>query len=432
MRKILTFFLLVFLLGNFSQVCGEETIMLRETKEAPVIDGQIEKLWGKPAIPYLITCIPNSKAGETPDNKTKVYLLYDEAYLYLAFACAEEEMEGLVTSRCKERDGSWGDDGIEIFLDPGRTKRSFYQIMINADGIIADIKYPSPGQGNKKWDSNILVKTRKGKKGWTAEVKIPWADFAADNDITGIWGINLNRWEPRKRTGQSWASMIGGFHQLDKFKVVKFNLNPENYCYRLSNFTFGALSFGDNILTAKIKNIGKKRSKVVAEIRWQISEGKLNSRLKHYLLKPGEIKKLSLNYPLKQKGEKGKIIFRLLNPKDKFCHLEEVKYFTIPSSLLTLKIEKVYYLSDSRSDLEVKINLGENTRKKSLLLITPPGAKEETFRKKIPSPSNELTVPIDISKLGVGEHKILVELFDIEKNLLESKEITFKCLKNPF
>ena len=103
MRKFLTLFVLVFLSGGpFPLAQGTEIITIRKTKEAPVIDGQIEKLWGKPAIPYLTICIPNSKAGETPDNKTRVYLLYDEAYLYLAFACADDDIKGLVTDRTEE------------------------------------------------------------------------------------------------------------------------------------------------------------------------------------------------------------------------------------------------------------------------------------------------------------------------------------------
>lgn len=130
MRIFLTLLVTVFLLAAFSLAEGG-TITARKTEEAPVIDGRIEELWGEPVIPYLTISLPHSKAGEVPDNKTRVYILYDEAYLYLAFACEEEDREGLVTDKM-ERDGPWGDDGLEIFLDPGRTKHSYYQVFFNA------------------------------------------------------------------------------------------------------------------------------------------------------------------------------------------------------------------------------------------------------------------------------------------------------------
>lgn len=434
MKNMLLFLAILFLTG--SQIKGGETIIPRKTTTPPVIDGTIESLWGKPSIPDFITVLPTAEAGRIPENRTRGYLLYDESFLYLAFECDEHNMQGLVTDRMKGRDGSWGDDGLEIFLDPGRSGYAYYQIMINADGIVSDWEWRSIDTGvpseTKNWDSNVLVKTAKGNNGWTCELRIPWAEFAGNYDVTGPWGMNVARWEPRKSLGQSWAPLIGGFHQPARFQELKFGLDLQDYSYRISNFSFGALSFGNNRLICKVKNEGKEKSVVEAKIAWQISEGALRSTTNQYDLSPGETKEVSLNYKLEEKGRPGKAIFSLLNPKNGFIHLQKVRYFTIPSALLNLKMDQVYYLSDSKADLKVTINLGDADREKSHLAITVFSGGAQIFCKEIYSPTPQLTIPIAISKLGPGEYKTSVEFMDFQKHLLESKNIVFKRVENPF
>ncbi|MFA6101096.1 MAG: sugar-binding protein [Victivallaceae bacterium] len=378
--------------------------------------------------------LPLSETGKTLENKTAVYMFYDDVSLYLVFDCEDSEPDKLVSGAMKRRDGEWGDDGIEIFLDPGLTGKSYYHFLVNAKGLLSDNYYSSVQNRNTEWDSNAEVKSRVEKKGWITEVKIPWANIAADTVLPALWGVNLGRWEPKKNIVQTWASLSNrNFHQPEQFKKVQFKLDPAGYCCQIVNFSFGAMALGNNILTAGIKNNSSEKLDLIAEVIWAFN-GLLKSENTHFSINPEETKNISLPYRIEHKGKNGKIIFNVINLKNNFLCLQKVKYFAVDDSIIKLKIDPVCYMSDNQLILGTMINLGDSDRNKATLTVKllSPALDREIFKESIISPARITDIPLKIVELPPGLYLISAELFNEQKQLIESKTVEIKRINNPF
>jgi hypothetical protein len=120
-----------------------------------------------------------------PPLETRVKLLWDDDYLYVA---AELE-EPHVWSALTERDATiYQDDDFEIFIDPDGDTHQYYEIEINALGTIWDLflvkPYRDGGRAISAWDIRNLRSAvdvdgsvndpSDRDDGWTVEFAIPW------------------------------------------------------------------------------------------------------------------------------------------------------------------------------------------------------------------------------------------------------------------
>ena len=160
------------------------------------IDGEMEQIWSQATriedfvkLTYATADVP------TPaEDKTIVYVLKDSEHLYLFFDCFTKDMGKLkatISGEKKDIKEIWREDGIEIFIDPGPGYMTFYQLMINANGALTDMKVDITGEkrDDLDWNSNAEVRTKKLKDRWTAEIKIPLKALGGQE----ILGINFCR-----------------------------------------------------------------------------------------------------------------------------------------------------------------------------------------------------------------------------------------------
>ena len=140
--------------------------------------------------------------GPLPTQQTEVRLAYDDANLYVAFRCIEDQMDMLKCDQTK-RDASLNkDDSVSIMLDPGNTHRSYFHISANAAGVQSDSK------GKAKWDGVWLVDTTKEKEAWTALFTIPFKTLGLDAPKVGkYWGVQLTRQDMPSLERSCWATV---------------------------------------------------------------------------------------------------------------------------------------------------------------------------------------------------------------------------------
>ncbi len=173
---------------------------------------------------------------ETPSQRTRVKMLWDEKYLYIAADLAESDLWATLT---KHDEIVFQDNDFEVFIDPDGDTREYYEIEVNAIGTIFDLYLPVPyragAKANHNWTAEgmrvaihldgTLNDSRDTDKGWQVEMAIPWTTFApvapANGGATfqrasrppGIgdsWRINFSRvqWTLEKR-GDSYAKVMG-------------------------------------------------------------------------------------------------------------------------------------------------------------------------------------------------------------------------------
>lgn len=183
------------------------------TNTPPVIDGVVEdEVWEKAVWSDVFRDIEGDLKPD-PYYATRVRMLWDKDYLYIAAALQDKHIWANLT----ERDQIvFFDNDFEVFLDPDNTAHRYFEYEINALNTIFDLFLPKPYRAGSgaliPWDSNRLkhaVKVRgtlnnpnDEDSGWTVEMAIPFADVTVGNNPHipkdgEIWRINFSRvqWE---------------------------------------------------------------------------------------------------------------------------------------------------------------------------------------------------------------------------------------------
>ena len=124
-----------------------------------------------------------------PRYETRMKMLWDDAYLYVAARMEEPHVWGVLA----ERDAVvWHDNDFEIFIDPDGDRRAYYEVEVNALGTIFDLflvrTYDDGGPAVHGWDflgmrhavhvDGTLNDPSDTDAGWSVEFALPWTTLA--------------------------------------------------------------------------------------------------------------------------------------------------------------------------------------------------------------------------------------------------------------
>lgn len=235
MRLLLT--VLLFSIALPAQEQERPLYRAGRTLDAITIDGKADELtWSaRPGVgPF-----ENVRGPEAAP--TRAVVAWDDDNLYVMFACVDKEPWGTLNKR---DDPLWGEEVVEVFLDPDGDGRNYAELEIAPNNTVVDLLIPAPGEGGeyrRQWDIEGLrsaVGVRKGA-GWTVEIAIPWASLA-ESGVTKAprlgdrWRVGLYRIErpggpadpETNRQYLAWSRTERHFHEPDRFGVIEFALEP--------------------------------------------------------------------------------------------------------------------------------------------------------------------------------------------------------------
>ena len=168
-----------------------------------IIDGEMtEDAWRQAqVIEKFYQREPDTGAPVTED--TRVYILYNEDYLYFGFKCFDDPED--ITAKELARDVSLGeDDRVQIILDTFMDKRTGFWFQIGPRGSIGDALVSENGAAfNKQWDGLWEGKATIHENGWDAEVAIPFKTLSFRQGQT-TWGLKIIRHVKRKLESAYW------------------------------------------------------------------------------------------------------------------------------------------------------------------------------------------------------------------------------------
>ena len=183
------------------------------TASAPVIDGKLDdKCWQSP-VPGEFRDSVNSGKSKA---ETKVWLAYDNDYLYWAVKCYEPDKSTIVRKHSKRDSAIWEDDSMELFLDTGCDRKNYYQFIINSGNAIYDANVP-----DKKFNANIKSAVNFDADGWTLEMAIPWKDLKVNNPGNKQMGILFARSRPGRESICQLPVVGGGNHTPENFGTLR-------------------------------------------------------------------------------------------------------------------------------------------------------------------------------------------------------------------
>ncbi|MBO9728995.1 MAG: carbohydrate-binding family 9-like protein [Chitinophaga sp.] len=185
-----------------------------------LIDGKInEDSWKQVAWSEDFEDI-EGKAKPVPRLRTRVKMMWDDQYLYIA----AELQEPHVWATLRNHDAIiFHDNDFEVFIDPDGDTHQYYEIEINALNTVMDLFMGKPYRNGSEallnWDTKgirtavhvngTLNNSKDTDKEWTVEMAIPFTalsffnNSARPSDNT-LWRINFSRveWDTDIKNGE--------------------------------------------------------------------------------------------------------------------------------------------------------------------------------------------------------------------------------------
>lgn len=204
----------------------------RRARGSITVDGRLDEPdWGRAEAVALVT----ADTGMAPRQGTTARLLWDDAYLYVAFDCADDDIWGTTTER--DRD-IYMQEVVEVFLDAASSGTAYVEIEVSPLNAVLDLFMlwrDDRRRGLWGWDSQGLQTAVQvdgdpwhrgtADRRWTVEMAIPMVDFEMAPHLPpqrgDTWRMNLYRidrgtegveysaWSPPRRLNYHTPSRFG-------------------------------------------------------------------------------------------------------------------------------------------------------------------------------------------------------------------------------
>ncbi len=157
------------------------------------------------------------ESAPAADGETLVFTAADARFLYLLFHCATPAPythEQVLSNFLTYEDGiPINDEMIEVLIDPANggttTPGDLYHLVIKPSGAVLKergIRAEPQIGSTAPWSADIQVVTRRERKKWIAEVRIPLDAFDSARPAQQTWAINFCRFDAARRAYTNWAA----------------------------------------------------------------------------------------------------------------------------------------------------------------------------------------------------------------------------------
>ena len=172
----------------------------------PNINGKIDDpAWDKAAWTADFVDIEGT-LKPLPRFKTRVKMLWDDEYFYIAAEMEEPHVWGTLTAHDSV---IFYDNDFEVFIDPEGDNHNYYEFEINALNTGWDLRLPKPyrdaGSALNEWEqpglktavhiNGTLNNPGDIDKGWTVEIAMPWSAMQGAPKPGDIQRVNFSRVE---------------------------------------------------------------------------------------------------------------------------------------------------------------------------------------------------------------------------------------------
>ncbi len=205
------------------------------------IDGRLDEPEWRDATPT--NAFVNTMNGSAAEPTASARVLWNDDAVYVGFDVNDDFLQNTLTGRDAHL---WGQDCVEIMVDPDGDGANYFELQVSPTGEIFDTFYdsrrvPQP-IGHADWNAQIetRVVTRgtanddADDQGYAVEVRIPWSSFqfgtspAMGTPPSGsTWRMNFYVMDTRRGGGQravAWSPPLeGDFHVPARFGRVRMS-----------------------------------------------------------------------------------------------------------------------------------------------------------------------------------------------------------------
>lgn len=182
--------------------------------------------------------------GAPATEKTRVWVFYDSANLYVSALCHDSDPKGII-GQLGRRDYSIDSDWFIFSVDPYLDRRSGYAFWVNPAGSIIDKALYNDISEDKSWDGVWEARTRVTEEGWSVEMRIPFNQLRFPRQKKQLWGVNFQRIIKRKNEKVSFAwvpkednAFVSRFARLEGIENIRPGRRVEAFPYSVGQARF--------------------------------------------------------------------------------------------------------------------------------------------------------------------------------------------------
>lgn len=188
---------------------------------APKLDGLLDdQVWTGAPLPAENWISYNPLRGEPEQQRTRVWIAYDDEALYFAFRAYDPEPDRIRTTITR-RDNAWNDDWVAVSLDSSRAGQVAYHMFVNPSGIQMDALQTASSEDSAPdwtWQSAGRV----DEEGYVVEIRVPLQSIRFRGGDEVRMGIAFFRRNSRLGISWSWPEMPPGKWVFESHVPVVF------------------------------------------------------------------------------------------------------------------------------------------------------------------------------------------------------------------
>jgi hypothetical protein len=171
---------------------GAVTLRTMRLPGALEFDGVLDEPFYREVPPITDFIQQEPAEGEISNERTEVWIFYDETNLYVTARLWETQPERRVDGEMRrDAQAVYENDHIAVALDPFYDRRNGYGLMVSAGGALFDWSI-SNEQPNPSWNGLWDGRVADFDGGWSVEITVPFRSVRFQEDGT-VWGINFRR-----------------------------------------------------------------------------------------------------------------------------------------------------------------------------------------------------------------------------------------------
>ena len=187
------------------------------------ITGQLEHpVWQKASSVYIKHQMKPNEDEPAPVS-TEVKVLYSQKNIYIGFISTDPNPDK-IRAHVSDRDNSFGDDYVGLFLDPFSNNKHVYEFFVNPLGIQMDAMRTNNNENMNfdiLWDSKGMLTDT----GYQAVMKIPFKSLNFPEQKIQDWSVQFFRNYPRS----------------SRYQLVWTDVKLNNPCMMCQNGTLAGL-----------------------------------------------------------------------------------------------------------------------------------------------------------------------------------------------
>ena len=152
--------------------------------------------------------------GSPATEKTEVWILFDDDYVYLVARCWESAPERMMVDEMRRDNSNIGqNDNLAWIFDTLYDRRTGILFEVNALGGRMDGQTANDSGTNFDWNPIWDVETGRFDGGWTVEAALPFKSLRYRPGRAQLWGFNVrrrNRWKNELSYLTPISAAVGG------------------------------------------------------------------------------------------------------------------------------------------------------------------------------------------------------------------------------